>query len=272
MPNNYTQQVQPAIDYLRINNLTHAYVDCPVCGGTKKLSISILDGKYIYNCFKNSCDVKGIAPVTGSIDDIHTYTRRNKHCTEASRPFDIPTYLIEGVASQEALNWLVNNHAIDAYKLGYYELYTDVREDRICIPLYGITGTRINLGGRDYLGTSKYNKFKIYNRQREVPPFIVGRGSKIVIVEDFASAAHVAVIGGYVGYALLGTQFNMRYHLPYLRSLSPTEIVVALDKDALKKGVEISKSLTSIFKYVRLLPLSKDIKNMETEELLKWLM
>ena len=34
-------------------------LDCPICNGVKKFTATNKDGLIIYNCYRNSCDVKG---------------------------------------------------------------------------------------------------------------------------------------------------------------------------------------------------------------------
>ena len=34
-------------------------IDCPICDGVKKFTATNKDGLILYNCYRNSCDVKG---------------------------------------------------------------------------------------------------------------------------------------------------------------------------------------------------------------------
>ena len=38
--------------------------DCPVCKGKKKFTATRVDDMILYNCFRNSCTVKGVKKVT----------------------------------------------------------------------------------------------------------------------------------------------------------------------------------------------------------------
>lgn len=259
--------IQAPLEHMKLHGLTSYRSTCPACGGHNTFGMTYfpIDNTYVYQCYKLSCNLKGKHTDTGSMDSMIAQQRSRSIATGQAQQFKLPTYLIKGVASYEALQWLNSKQALDAWKLGLYKIYTDVKENRIVIPLFNSSGVLANAIGRAWNKTT-IPKARIYGKQLEVPPFIVGTGKTAVIVEDFASAAHVAVVKGHVGYAILGTQFNLEKQLPYLKKLQPTNIIVALDKDAISKANAIVKSLDVLFPTV-LLPLEKDIKDMTTQEL-----
>ena len=54
----------PSLAKEYVESLTLEYgesltLNCPECGGYKKFSVSNLDGTLVYNCYRNSCKVKG---------------------------------------------------------------------------------------------------------------------------------------------------------------------------------------------------------------------
>ena len=249
---------------LNQGHLDRIRVDCPNCGKRDLLTLTRDGDNILYNCYSNSCNTRGAHRIGSDLT-----TLRNKHQQEGVKsdrtaefvPFRLPPYLVEGIASNKALDWLVKNNAVKAYEMGYYTIYTDPKEERICVPLYGVEGKLVNLCGRSYINAIPKNK--IYNRGGISPPFVVGCGDRIVIVEDFASACNVATVSGYVGLALLGTHLNKELVLPVLNRLNPTSIKVALDKDAILKGIKIANLLNNIYNNVSVLPLTKDLKNFD---------
>ncbi len=81
-----------------------------------------------------------------------------------------------------------------------------------------------------------------------------------LFVEDCASACSVA--GYLTGIALLGTSL-LESHIPTLRTYD--RLVVALDKDATKKALDLVRRLQA-HRPTSLVILDKDVKNMEEDE------
>ena len=259
--------INPVIDEMKLNNYDRLRTTCPSCHARNTLTCTYneITNEYIFNCYRNSCGFKGKVRGTGNMNVLNR-ARINREARQGIiSSINTPTHLIDGVGSKEALEWLVKNNAIDAYHQGLYKIYTDLREDRIVVPLYH-NSKRINFMGRAWNKTT-IPKVRIYDRDSIVPPFTVGTGTTLVLVEDFASAANIASMANHIGFALLGTQFKLEKYLPYIQELSPTRIIVALDRDAIIKGQSIVNSLQSVFNVVELLPITKDIKYYTQQEL-----
>jgi len=79
-------------------------------------------------------------------------------------------------------------------------------------------------------------------------------------LEDCASACSVSSFLS--GIALLGTNLQDS-HLPYLRKYD--RLLVALDKDATKKGLQLVRRLQAI-RPTSLVVLNKDVKDMTDDE------
>ena len=45
-------------------------MDCPVCKGKKKFTATRVDNVILYNCFRNSCTVKGKRQVGRTVESI----------------------------------------------------------------------------------------------------------------------------------------------------------------------------------------------------------
>jgi len=237
--------------------------DCPSCGKRNTFGVHKTSGDIVYNCFSNSCGIKGVK--TGRRDLTTLKNILGKTKVKVEHGYSIPQHFIRGLSTPEALDWVVKHNAYPAYQQGLYEIYTDIRQDRIVVPLYSPDGRLVNAGGRAW---SRYTvpKFRIYSSDTPVYPFVVGSSTKVCIVEDFASAAALAG-HGITGVALLGTNPKYQLLIPVLKKLNPTKIIVALDADATGKAIKLTKFLQFIFNCAILHPLDKDIKDMNEKEL-----
>ena len=108
------------------------------------------------------------------------------------------------------------------------------------------------------------NRPKWFRYARSRHPFVCRAKTDTDIaflVEDCFSACAVSQV--YHGVALMGTNLPNEY-LTTLKSYS--KIVVALDRDASKKAIELTKQL-KLYVPSTLVFLEKDIKNMELTEI-----
>lgn len=239
---------------------------CPTCRSRGTFTVARINRKLVYNCYRNSCPTRGAQHRDASINSVKTYL--NTHTVSGVEEVKLPPHIVQGVQTEAGRRFLQRTGAYPAYRDGLFRVYTDIIEQRLVIPLHDIDGTLVNLGGRSLVGAQP--KFKVYYRKNPIPPFIVGSGYRVVIVEDFASAACVAQLPFTVGFALLGTNFEVDKHIAHLKALNPVEIMVALDRDATKKAVALQKLLTFFFDCAKVIPLTKDIKDMTEEELKLW--
>lgn len=234
---------------------------CPACHENTFTITRNVSG-YVYNCYRMSCSLRGGVHERPSIQDIpHILTERGHK--GVTKEYQLPPYLIKGIASEDALKWIIDNNMYEAYTNGYVDIYTDLKEERICIPLHNMDDVCVNMTGRSWSGGKP--KSRIYNRGGEVPPLLVGRGTTLVIVEDAASACSVSNLPIYTGMALLGTNFNYEYHLSYVRGYD--KYIVALDYDASRKAMEIEHNLQYFVDDVRTVLLTRDLKEMTTTEI-----
>ena len=91
-------------------------------------------------------------------------------------------------------------------------------------------------------------------------PFVCGTSRVGIVLEDCASACSLSSF--HSGIALLGTNLQDS-HLPNLRKYD--RLLVALDKDATKKGLELVRRLQAI-RPTSLVVLNKDVKDMTDDE------
>lgn len=243
---------------------------CPNCNKPNTFTCTRVNSSTImYHCYSNSCNTKGVQrmkpDLRGLSLDIINAKAPVKPIERVLNRWELLPYLISGISLDRGLEWLYRNNALIAYKKGLYQVYSDPRERRLCIPLYH-KGVLVNMMGRA-IENGVSPKVKIYNQGGIVPPFICGNGKNIVIVEDFASACHIGTIPDYVGVALLGATLNKEVVIPTLQELNPATLSVALDKDAFLKSLQVADELRYMFDNVRVIPLREDIKRMAYSEM-----
>ena len=159
-----------------------------------------------------------------------------------------------------AMDYIKNNNIEYAYKKKFCNLQYDVKEDRCVFCIYQNNGI-VDAVGRSLTGRKP--KWKRYASSKL--PFITNnKNDTCVIVEDCASACAVT-ISSMCGVALMGTNL-LKEHIPHIVDKFKLAIV-ALDKDASKKSLDIAKEL-SVHIQTQVKFLDKDIKTWTKEKIL----
>tara|TARA_B100000003_G_scaffold38369_1_gene32576 strand:- start:219 stop:818 length:600 start_codon:yes stop_codon:yes gene_type:complete len=161
----------------------------------------------------------------------------------------------------KALDMVVKRNSYEAYQHARADIRYDVRQDRVVFMVYK-DGKTVDAVGRKLNEDDNRPKWFRYARSRH--PFVCRAKNDTDIaflVEDCFSACAVSQV--YHGVALMGTNLPNEY-LTTLKSYS--KIVVALDRDASKKAIELTKQL-KLYVPSTLVFLEKDIKNMELTEI-----
>lgn len=233
--------------------------NCPNCLGHNTFSVTNTGVRYVFNCYRSSCDLRGYTPYVPTNEEIKQYINRTTPIKKVE-DFKLPSYVTHSIGSRKALNYMAKFNGLQAYRKGLYQVGYDTAFDKLVYMLMddklirGAVGRSLNGG---------LPKSMIYPNSA-VMPFICGIGHHCFIVEDCASAAAVGGYDGYTGLALLGTRFKQEY-IQYLYKYN--KFTIALDADAKKKAIEI-KSLLSLFKRdVEIVNLDNDIKDKSKDEL-----
>tara|TARA_B100001250_G_C19797218_1_gene789337 strand:- start:1211 stop:2008 length:798 start_codon:yes stop_codon:yes gene_type:complete len=207
-------------------------IDCPVCNGIKKFSVTNQEGLLLYNCYRNSCDIKG-AHLTPMLVDTIKNKIQGLEEVEKDRKFEMPEYITDG-----------NNSYIQRFRRRWnlrVELMYDVKSKRAVFPIYQ-NGRIIDAIGRA-LFNAQPKWYKYGGKAKHYSYCINPCESIAVVVEDVISATVVGEeITGVTGVALLGTSL-LKEHKEYLDTFD--KVVVALDPDALGKTIEYTKELKS---------------------------
>lgn len=227
-------------------------IQCPFCGGLKKLSVSKVDGQLKWYCFRASCNGKGIYQGKRSLQAAKNYLEDAVQ-QKTREPQPIPSITTPARNHQPALDYLEQNNSLEAYEAGYIDVRYAPAEDRVlfCTDT-GAVGRSLKKYGPKWLTYGVLNE-----------GIHVGKGSTAVIVEDTPSACSVSRVDGFVGVALLGTRVSTclkkslkKYNACYL----------VLDKDASSKAISLSRSKD---KSLLIRFTTEDLKHLSVNQLLE---
>lgn len=210
-------------------------LNCPVCGGYKKFSVSNLDGTIVYNCYRNSCDVKGAIKTPLSSEQIQRKLKLDKFIKDRSYDFVLPEYVTQDITNT-AMKRFINR-----WELQNVALYYDVKDRRAVFPIHE-NNKMVGAIGRALHNT--FPKWLRYDKEANYYSYLLGSESHVaVVVEDVISATVVAKeLPKVTGVAILGTSLNDR-HKEYLTNFK--KIIIALDPDAAIKTIAYTKELKS---------------------------
>jgi len=227
---------------------TSGRFDCPKCGGANSFSVTNDNGSIVFNCYRASCNTRGATHKGRTLEELSQLKQRVK-----PQEFKLPEYIQYGIVNSKMEKYLRDHYCLDAIDL--YEVAYDPAQDRLLF-LIKDNGKLVGAVGRDLSGRSRLKSLNYH--ENITCPFIVHKNDTIVLVEDCASACSVA--RRYTGCALLGTVFKVEY-LKYI--LGYSRIIIALDKDATRKSLDMKKYLGFYKEEVEIWFLEKDLKDME---------
>ena len=250
---NRTDQLQ-IIKSIRVKENDRLTLDCPFCGGRKKFTISRVDGKLLWNCYRNSCSVRGAYSAGRSVAE--TKAKLNgSAATPRSYIKPIPSILSQPENHSEVMDYLASVHSLEAYQNGLINIKYDPSTNRV------LFFNNDNSGATGRALDTREPKWLTYGEMNTA--VIVGSNKTGVIVEDVPSACAVAQKNTLTGIALLGT--NLSYKNKVLISAFDN-VYLVLDKDASKKAVQVSKQL-SAFVNVKVRLTDYDLKWKTVEQI-----
>jgi hypothetical protein len=241
---------------IRLNEGDTKTINCPFCGGVKKFTISNLDGRIVWNCYKASCGSKGSYSVGRSTDGIRkALTGLRDDLNPRSSRTPIPSITSSPENHPAAMQYLEEVHALPAYNAGLLRIRYAPKDQRV------LFYTRNGEGAVGRSITGRTPKWWSYGDTSS--GIIVGDGDTTVVVEDAASAANVGAIDGYQGLALLGTSLTAPIK-HYLKCRS--RVVIVLDRDASKKALSLVHELQALTNVTARIT-HNDLKNIEQCEI-----
>jgi len=225
-------------------------ITCPFCGGQKKLAISKIDGKLMWNCYRASCEGKGIHSGKRDIQSAKNYLTGQIRKREVYvRPLPSITTSVEN--HKPALDYLASVNSLEAYRNGYIKVRYDPSEDRVLF-----------YSGEGVVAKSLRSYGPKWMTLGSIPAGVhIGTGTTAVLVEDVPSACSVSRVNGLVGVAMLGTNITKALNKATEKYLNK---YLCLDKDASAKAIVIKRQLGANLK-VRF--ISKDLKVLTTSQI-----
>jgi hypothetical protein len=235
------------------------YIDCPKCQRKNKCGLTHKPDGIIYNCFSASCNFKGKIHDKLSNNQI-AQILKVKAITDEERYFRLPTYLIDGFASETGLKLALQYDLLKAYTDKQFKTSYDPKLNRQVFYYRNHNNAVVGAVGRA-LSPKIKPKAHIYP-DSEKTPWVIGKDKTAVIVEDIFSAVKIYNIG-LTGIALSGTKLSAEY-LEMFKKYD--KIIICLDKDASIQSLEIKKALDFICNSVIIQLIQKDFKDMTRDE------
>lgn len=242
-------------------------VPCPWCGKDKSFSVTkTLKGDILFLCHRARCGESGYIRCYGSGDT--SATQEPEFCP---RVYDSPTRFLEG----ERLSQLLDTYHLRQGEVDWAGFLYNPSRDSLVMPVYCPYGTRRGTVTKAFDSTiiPKTINYKEvdenwlgwYIREGVCSANKEGKFDIVVVVEDAISAVKAS---RYVpSVALYGTNLNPDA-IDELRS-NGHKTYLAFDKDATAKAYHYVKEYGLLGNF-RLLPLSKDLKDMDDHELTVW--
>lgn len=241
--------------------------DCPECNSRNSLSITRkVDGTF-YHCFDVNCGFSGCVR-NGGINPKEAVKYMERQTT-IIKSWSIPEWFIPARACKSTLSFIQKYQSLEVYEQGLVDIRYDPQKDRHvfliwhegkCYGGHGRSETHSKTGNKKSNKTEP--KWYIYGNP--LYPIHVGIQSMAVVVEDALSACAVATTKEYTGISLGGTNLKNSY----IDSLYKyDELIVALDKDASSKGLDMGVSLRNLGFSVRVVFLKQDLKYNTADEI-----
>jgi hypothetical protein len=247
----YREQVAE-IERIKIREGERRTMDCPWCGGKNKFTIDrLIDGRLVWNCYRASCDVKGVKNIGRSISSAKSYLNGDGQSERRKAP-PLPAITTKVENSSDAIRYLKSVNSLEAYENGLIDIRFDPRTRRVLFYNQDHTGAV----GRALGGGIKWMTYGDCSNGIHV-----GDSSIAVLVEDVPSACSVSRLRQYTGVALLGTTITSALKNALLVYKF---VYIILDSDASKKSVSLSKRLRGST-YVRI--TTKDLKELTMGEI-----
>lgn len=248
----YLEQLALIID-IPLKEGDRKVISCPICYGQKKLSISKIDGVIRWNCYRASCEGKGIHAGKRSLAAAKVYMKSD---AQVKIPFRRPPPSITTAVENHppALDYLESVNSLTAYERGLIRVRYAPAESRVLFySPNGAVGRSLGRGPKWMTYGDTSNGIHI------------GEGDTAVLVEDVASACSVSRVAGLVGVAILGTTITNAIKIALNVYVN---CYLILDKDAARKAISTKRTMLPRCK-VRF--TSEDLKYLQPTKILKLL-
>jgi len=218
----YSEQLE-IIKSIPIKEGERRIITCPICYGSKKMSVSKRDGQLMWNCFRASCNAKGIYSGRRNLQSIKNYLSNTSAEKNAGRPLPEITTSVEN--HQPAIDYLKSVNSFYAYTNKLIKVRYVPSENRVLfIQGDGAVGRLLSVYGPKWVS---YGMLEC--------GVSVGTGNTVVLVEDIPSACSVSRLDDHVGLALLGTKISQNISATLCNY---NYIYIVLDRDASNVAIQ----------------------------------
>lgn len=236
----YTSREQrEVLDNIKVREGETKRINCPFCGGTKTFTISNMDGRKVWNCYKNSCRAHGATGVARSLQLVRRKLVDPVITSYKDTTVPLPEVVSMNIADRpDVIYYLEQTHVMSAYQNGLVRIGYAPKENRVLFYMNdndGAVGRALD---------DRKPKWKAFGDTTGI--FKCGSGPTAVVVEDAASACAVASAspdGEFTGVALLGTNLNP---LQKRQLLAFKRLIICLDNDASKKSIVLLRKLEGL--------------------------
>ena len=233
-------------------------MSCPICGGKDTLTISKIDGKLLWNCYKASCATKGVQEYSRSKNEIKNFLQKNYHAsTYCHKSWRTPDQFTFFSTNPRVEYYLKKNNCMPAVEDKLVQVMYDPQQDRVVFMVKS-EGVIHDAIGRSL---NKNVKPKWYRYGKSNKLFTCGKNNTAVLVEDAASACAVSHVA--TGVALMGTHMKDA-DLTFSKTFK--EVKICLDPDATRKALDMQKYLAYIVN-CNILRINDDLKYYNAEEI-----
>lgn len=222
---------------------------CPSCGGHKKFSLRKEDGSLLWNCFRASCNVKGVSKGRIPINKVKAIRDKEPLLGRVGKPLPTITTLVEN--HDPAMDYLKSVNSLEAYENNLIDIKYSPSDERVVF--YGKNGAV----GRTLKPYGP--KWVTYGDVSE--GITVGTGNTAILVEDTPSACSISRIPNMVGISMCGTTLSNKLNATLNQY---TNVYLILDRDAAMKSIKIVKDQNRQIK-VRIPP--NDLKYLTEDQI-----
>lgn len=237
--------------------------------GEETLSITLSeDGELYWICFRDGCSIKG-SSISKTVQVANAAAKK-------MLKFDSFAALRKTVMPAPPVE--ISDLAMEKYKINLREYYVrwttlhspqatgpdEVQLGRCVFPIFDLHYNVVGYDLKDLLKQQQPKSKIIKDPEYKGPAWVMNHNGSnaLVIVEDMISAIAVCD-AGYDAVALLGTNLSTEAEEAIADHGAYDEIFIALDADALSKAINIIRTSSLSLK---LIPLSKDIKDMSVKD------
>lgn len=256
-----SERTQLAAEAATLEQGTSVRMVCPFCGGGRSEEASLVlsctdDGALLFVCHRSNCGASGRLGGGPSL-------RRPEKRPPAPRVLDVTGggYLTDYMAQAVRQHWPFPEFPA-------YWRYIP-RMDRLAMPVKGPLYEHRGYIARALPGSEVTPKALTFREAIAFPwqHWVLIGGRRLYVVEDIPSAERLGVAGENA-VAILGTHITdeMMEEIVRVAQTEKLSIVVALDKDAIKKTLAYAAQLSLRWDASAMM-IPKDFKNMTTKEL-----